>query len=154
MSNSTTTASAQTHTVTGTFSVTGWNETKIYAVDDETVTISGTDYPARGFNRADVTYAYSGDISGAGQLTYLLGYVKGSDSPTVGFQAFTGSIDGHDGSVVLQHNGFHNEEGVHERLDIVAGLGTGGLSTMIGHAEVNIVGHHESYEITLHYSMS
>ncbi|GAB16809.1 hypothetical protein GOEFS_015_00060 [Gordonia effusa NBRC 100432] len=154
MSNPQTTASAQTHFVSGSFSVTGWDETKIYAVDDETVTISGAEYPARGFNRADVTYAYTGDIAGTGQLTYLLGYVKGSDSPTVGFQAFTGSIDGHEGSLVLQHNGFHNEDGVHERLDIVAGLGTGGLSTMTGYAEVDIVGHHESYEITLRYSMS
>lgn len=152
-----TTSSAATdihpHTVTGSFAVASWDETKIYAVDDETVEISGVEYPARGFNRADVGYTYSGDISGTGQLTYLLGYIKGSDSPTVGFEAFSGSIDGHEGTLVFAHNGFHNEGGVHERLDIVVGLGTGGLAEMSGHAEIDIVGQHESYDITLHYTM-
>lgn len=153
MTTSTPKSSAQTHTVTGSFAVTSWTETKIYAVDDETVEISGVEYPARGFNRAEVTYTYTGDISGTGQLAYLLGYIKGSDSPSVGFEAFTGSIDGHEGSLVFAHNGFHNEEGVHERLDIVAGLGTGGLAEMTGYAEIHIVGQHETYETTLHYSM-
>ncbi len=143
-----------THTAEGAFSVASWTETKVYQVDDETIEISGVEYPARGFNRADVGYTYTGAVEGSGQLAYLLGYIKGQQSPAVGFEAFTGSIDGHEGSLVFSHNGYHDEKGVHERLDIVEGLGTGGLATMSGYAEIHIEGHHESYPIVVHYRMS
>lgn len=145
----------ETHIVSATFKVTSWTEEKVYRIDGRTVEISGVAYPAHGFNRADVGYSYQGDISGTGTLAYLIAYIEGADAPTVGFEAFEGSIDGHEGSLVLQHNGFHNMAGVHERLDIVEGLGTGGLATMSGYAAIEIAGHSEAgYPITLHYTMS
>ncbi|MGV9670577.1 MULTISPECIES: DUF3224 domain-containing protein [unclassified Gordonia (in: high G+C Gram-positive bacteria)] len=143
-----------THTATGTFQVTAWSETPVYTRDDRTVEISGVAYPAHGFTRADVSYDYSGDVHGTGTLAYLIAYIEGTEAPTLGLQAFEGSIDGHDGTLVLRHDGSHDAIGVHERLDIVDGLGTGGLADMRGHAEIEIAGHSDDgYPITFHYSM-
>lgn len=149
----TTSAASQTHTVTSTFTVADWTETPVYAADSETVQISGADYPARGFNRADVTYTYSGDITGTGKLVYLLVYNFAGHSPSVGYEAFTGIIDGHEGSLVFSHNGYHDESSVHDRLGILPGLGTGGLAGMRGHADVEISGHQDGYQLTLQYWM-
>ncbi|MGC4933136.1 DUF3224 domain-containing protein [Gordonia sp. DT30] len=144
----------QTHTVAATFQVASWEEETIYLADDHTVEISGKDYPTHGFARADVTYSYDGDVSGTGRLSYLLAYNAEGDAPTFGFEAFEGSIDGHEGTLVLRHNGFHNATGVYERLDIVENLGTGGLAAMRGFAQIEIAGHSDAgYPITFHYTM-
>lgn len=149
-----TSSTTRTHSVTATFQVISWNEEKIYTTDDRTVEISGVTYPARGFSRADVAYSYQGDVTGTGTLAYLLTYIEGADAPTAGFEAFEGSIDGHEGSLVLRHNGFHNATGVHETVEIVEGLGTGGLAAMRGHAEIDLAGHSDDgYPITFHYTM-
>lgn len=150
-----TSESTRTHTATATFQVASWSEEKIYTVDDRTVEISGVAYPAHGFSRAEVTYTYDGDaITGRGQLAYLIAYIENAKAPTVGFQAFEGTIDGHEGSLVLAHNGTHDASGVHERLDIVVGLGTGGLAAMRGHAVIEIAGHSDTgYPVTFHYTM-
>lgn len=149
-----TSEATETHTATGTFQVTSWAEDKVYTVDDRTVEIGGAQYPARGFSRADVSYAYSGDVTGTGRLAYLIAYIEGAAAPTVGFEAFEGSIDGHDGSLVLRHDGEQDAQGVRERLDILAGLGTGGLETMRGYAEIDLSGHSDDgYAITFHYTL-
>lgn len=153
MSNDTETHPS-THTATGRFQVTAWDERTLATSDDETVEISGTTCPARGFSRADVTYAYSGDVEGTGLVAYLIAYRAGATAPTTGFQQFTGSIDGHDGSLVLQHVGEHDAGSVRERLEIVEGLGTGGLAGMTGHATVEIAGHSDDgYPVTVHYRL-
>lgn len=147
--------SNDTQTVSGNFRVNTWSETPVYTRDDRTIDISGVAYPAHGFTRADVTYHYSGDVSGTGTLAYLIAYIEDAEAPTIGFEAFDGSIDGHEGSLVLRHHGTHDAAGVRERLDIVDGLGTGGLANMSGHAEIVIAGHSDDgYPITFHYSMS
>ncbi|GAC69295.1 DUF3224 domain-containing protein [Gordonia soli] len=144
----------QTHTATGTFTVTSWSEEPVYTADDETVEVSGMPYPARGFTRAAVTYSYAGDVSGTGTIGYLIAYIAGQSAPTVGFQGFEGTIDGHEGTLVLQHSGEHDATAVRERLEIVPGLGTGGLADMRGHADVELAGHSEDgYPITFEYSM-
>lgn len=140
------------HTATGHFRVTAWDEQTVASSDDETIEINGLTYPARGFTRADVAYHYDGDVEGTGLVAYLIAYRAGSTAPTVGFQQFTGSIDGHEGTLVLQHSGHHDTAAVRERLEIVEGLGTGGLAGMTGHAEVEIASHSDDgYPVTVHY---
>jgi hypothetical protein len=144
----------QTHSATGRFTVTSWDESPVYTTDEETIEISGITYPARGFTRAQVSYAYSGDVGGTGTVAYLIAYISGQAAPTVGFQGFEGTIDGHEGGLVLRHSGEHDDAAVRERLDIVPGLGTGGLADMRGYAEVELAGHSDDgYPITFHYSM-
>ena len=130
--------------------VKSWDETVIVDIDGESTEINGVSYPRRGFSRADTTYAYSGDIEGTGTVAYLISYNQGF-APTSGFERFEGSIDGHDGSLVFQHLGDHDERAVRATLTIVEGMGTGGLEGMRGEATVELAGHSDDgYDITLH----
>ena len=141
------------HTATARFTVASWDESVVVDIDGDTEGPDGARYPSRGFSRADVTYAYSGSMDGTGVLAYLISYRPGH-APVTGFERFEGSIDGHDGSIVLQHVGEHDPEGVRATVSIVDGLGTGGLETMSGEATIELAGHSDDgYEITLAYDL-
>ena len=141
------------HTTSGKFTVKSWDEKVIVDIDGEGVEINGVTYPKRGFSRAVTTYAYSGGIEGTGTVAYLISYVPGF-APTFCFERFEGSIDGHDGSLVLQHVGDHDADAVRATLTIVAGLGTGGLEGMTGEATIELAGHSDDgYDITLNYDL-
>lgn len=144
---------SRAHTTSGRFTVTSWDEKVIVDIDGEGVEINGVTYPQRGFSRADTAYAYSGDVQGTGTVAYLIAYNPGF-APTSGFERFEGSIDGHDGSLVFQHLGDHDEQAVRATLTIVEGLGTGGLEDMRGEATVELAGHSDDgYDITLSYDL-
>ncbi|NRQ51687.1 DUF3224 domain-containing protein [Aeromicrobium stalagmiti] len=141
------------HTTTARFTVAGWDEKVVVDIDGDGREINGVTYPTRGFSRADVRYAYSGAIEGSSVLAYLISYRPGV-APVTGFEQFTGSIDGHDGSLVLQHVGEHDAEAVRATLHVVEGLGTGGLEGLRGEATINLAGHSDDgYEITLSYDL-
>lgn len=143
----------RTRTATGRFTVTGWDEKIITDIDGTGTERHGVYYPRRGLTRADSSYAYSGAIDGTGHVSYLISYRDGA-APISGFERFEGSVDGHDGSFVLRHTGEHDAEGVRATLEIVEGLGTGGLAHIRGEATVDLVGHSESgYPITLTYDL-
>lgn len=142
-----------THTTTARFDVTSWTEEIVVDIDGDATERNGVQYPKRGFSRADVGYTYTGSIEGTGTIAYLISYRPGH-APVTGFERFEGSIDGHDGSLVLQHVGEHDAEGVRATLTIVEGMGTGGLENMTGEASVNLAGHSDNgYEITLSYDL-
>lgn len=141
------------HTTTARFTVSSWTESVIADIDGETTEINGTHYPKRGFSRADVGYTYEGSIAGTSTIAYLISYRPGA-APIAGFERFEGSIDGHDGSLVFQHSGEHDAEGVRATLTIIEGMGTGALETMTGAATVNLAGHSDKgFEITLSYDI-
>lgn len=142
-----------TRTITARFTVTSWTEQNIVDIDGDAKEVNGTTYPTRGFSRADTAYAYSGAIEGTGAVSYLISYRPGV-APVSGFEQFTGSIDGHDGSLVFQHVGEHDAEAVRATLHVVEGMGTGGLEGLTGQATVNLAGHSENgYEISLTYTL-
>jgi len=144
---------SRAHTSTGRFTVTSWEEKVVVDIDGEGTEINGVTYPKRGFSRADTTYAYSGDIEGTSTVAYLISYNDGF-APVTGFERFEGSIDGHDGSLVLQHVGDHDAEAVRATLTIVEGMGTGGLAGMRGEATIELAGHSDDgYPITLSYDL-
>ena len=146
--------SGTTHTATGTFTVTGWDERTVYQIGDETVEMGGMSFPARGFTRAEVSYRFDGAVSGTATESSLISYIGDERAPTMSFVAFEGTLDGHDGTLVLQSAGDHHGMDVTARLDIVAGLGTGGLENARGHAEYRLAGHSDDgYPITFHYRM-
>lgn len=141
------------HTTTARFNVASWAETLIVDLDGDAAEVNGVRYPKRGFSRADVGYTYTGSIEGTSVIAYLISYRPGN-APVTGFERFEGSIDGHDGSLVFQHVGEHDAEGVRATLTIVEGLGTGGLEKMTGEATINLAGHSDNgYEITLAYNL-
>lgn len=147
-------AHKRTHQSTGRFLPSGWDETTLANVDGETNDRGGVAYPVRGFSRVDATYAYSGDIEGTGTVAMLIAYRGAEAAPTFAFEQFVGSVDGHDGSFLLQHVGEHDPEAVRGEVQIIEGSGTGGLTGISGEATVELKGHSEDgYPFTLRYDL-
>lgn len=146
--NHTTTASCR-------FEVTSWTEEVLLDIDEGEGTTAGeTYYPKRGVTRAAVGYTYRGAVEGTSTVTYLIAY-KGDAAPVLGLEQFTGSVDGHEGSCVLRHVGSQDAGSVSAHLEVVPGLGTGGLERLRGEAELRISGPSEDgYELVLSYDLA
>ncbi|MEH3034690.1 MAG: DUF3224 domain-containing protein [Aeromicrobium erythreum] len=145
---------SRSHHAAATFTVTSWDEKVVADLDGRSTEINGVTYPANGFSRADVTYAYRGDLEGTGTIAYLIAYRDGDTAPGFAFEHVVGSLGGHEGSFLLQHVGEHDGDGVRMRLSVVEGSGTGGLTGLSGEGEVVLAGHSEDgYPITLDYDV-
>ncbi|UPK76415.1 DUF3224 domain-containing protein [Nocardioidaceae bacterium SCSIO 66511] len=144
---------AYTHRAKTRFNVTAWSEAAFVDIDGEGTTMGDAYYPTRGLTRADVTYTYSGELEGTSTVAYLISYKDGA-APIVGFERFEGTIGGHDGSCVLRHVGSHTGEGVEATVEVVPGMGTGGLTDLQGEAELRIAGHSDDgYELVFSYDL-
>lgn len=142
-------------TATCRFAVASWSEDVVVDIDGEDQGTRAGDlyYPRRGFTRADVGYTYTGDLAATSRLTYLIAY-EPDGAPVVGLEQVTGTLDGHDGSFVFQHTGWQDAGSVRGRLEVVPGLGTGGLVGLRGEADLEIAGHSdEGYELVLRYDV-
>jgi hypothetical protein len=142
-----------TRTATCRFTVASWSEDLLVDIDGEGTRAGDTYYPKRGFSRAEVSYKYTGDLDATSTLTYLIAY-RPEDAPVVGLEQVIGSLDGHDGSFVLMHTGSQDEGSVTARLEVVPGMGTGGLENLRGEADLRIAGHSEDgYRLELRYDL-
>jgi hypothetical protein len=142
-----------THKATCRFQVASWTETVYVDIDGEGTTMGDAYYPNRGLTRVAVSYAYTGAIEGTSTLTYLIAY-KADAAPVLGLEQFTGSIDGHEGSCVFRHVGSQDTGSVSAHLDVVPGMGTGGLEGLRGEADLAIAGHSDDgYELVLSYDL-
>jgi len=138
---------------TGRFDVTSWQEEAFVDVDGTGTKAGDSYYPDRGLSRALVQYAYTGDLEGTSTAGMLIAY-KADAAPVLGLEQFTGSVDGHEGSCVFRHVGEQDKGSVSTRLEVVPGLGTGGLETLRGEAELRIGGHSDDgYELVLSYDL-
>jgi hypothetical protein len=142
-----------THKAVCRFDVSSWTEQTYADIDGEGTTRGEMYYPQRGLSRAEVRYTYRGDVEGSSTLTYLIAY-KPDAAPVIGLERFEGSVDGHEGSFVLRHLGEQDAGSVRARLEVVPGMGTGGLENLRGEADLVISGHSEDgYELVLHYQL-
>lgn len=142
------------HKAAGRFNVSAWSEHLVADIDGEGTTAGDAYYPNRGLTRAEVQYTYEGEIEGTSTLTYLIAY-KADAAPILCFERFEGSIAGHEGTCVFQHTGHQDKTSVSAHLQVVPGMGTGGLETLRGEAEVTIAGHSDTgYELTLIYELA
>ena len=142
------------HSATCRFTVTSWAEEVETDIDEgEGITGGETYYPKRGLTRARVGYTYTGEVEGTSVLTYLIAY-KADAAPVLGLEQFTGSVAGHEGSCVFQHVGTQDSGAVRAHLEVVPGMGTGGLEGLRGEAELTIAGASENgYELVLSYDL-
>ena len=129
-----------TRKASGRFSVTSWSEEAFADIDGEGTTAGGTYYPKRGLSHARVGYTYTGALRGTSVLSYLIAYRPGG-APVFAFEHFTGAVDGHEGSCVLQHVGGQDAGSVRGHVEVVSGMGTGELANLRGEAELRIAGH-------------
>ena len=143
------------HEAISRFDVASWSEQVYVDIDPGEGTTAGeTYYPRRGLTRAEVGYTYRGDLEGSSTLTYLIAY-KADAAPVLGLEQFTGSVGGQEGTCVLRHTGTQDAGSVSARLEVVPGMGTGGLEGLRGEAELTIAGHSDDgYEIVLRYDLA
>lgn len=136
------------------FSVASWEETVETDIDGTGTERGGAYYPDRGITRATVGYAYSGEMEGTSTVSYVFGY-HGGDAPVLGLEQFTGTIGGQEGSCVFRHVGTHDASSVTATLEVVAGMGTGGLEGLRGTAELAIAGEApDGYPLELSYDLA
>lgn len=142
------------HKATCRFDVASWSEHLVADIDGEGTTADDAYYPSRGLTQAAVSYRYRGDIEGTSAAVILIAY-KSDPAPIVGFERFDGSIGGHEGSCVFRHVGDQDQGSVSSHLEVVPGLGTGGLQGLRGEAHLSIAGHSEDgYELVLSYDIA
>jgi hypothetical protein len=82
--------------------------------------------------RAVVTKQYSGDIEGSSTTEWLMAYLDDGSAQFVGLERISGSINGHEGSLVLRHVGSYNDGAARGDLDVIEGGGSGALRTAAG----------------------
>jgi hypothetical protein len=141
------------HKATGRFSVASWEETIVSDIDGEGTTAGDAYYPSRGLTRTQVRYTYTGDIEGSSEVAYLIAYKPGA-APVLGMERFEGSIGGHEGTCVFRHVGSQDQGSVSGHLEVVPGMGTGGLESLRGEADLAISGHNDDgYGLTLAYDI-
>lgn len=136
------------------FDVASWKEQVHVDIDEGEGTTSGDMYyPKRGLTVTDVEYTYRGEIEGSSTQRGLIAY-KPDAAPVLSLEYFTGSVDGQEGTCVFMQTGSQDAGSVSTHLEVVPGMGTGGLQGLRGEAELRIAGHSDDgYELVLSYDL-
>ena len=102
--------------------------------------------------RAHVKKSYHGDLSGTGNLMYVMTYLDARTASFSGFENVVGSLGGRAGSFVLRHTGSYDGETATATCDVVPGSGTGELAGLTGTGGFS-AGHAEEHELTFEYEV-
>ena len=102
--------------------------------------------------RAHVKKSYHGDLSGTGNLMYVMTYLDARTASFSGFEKVVGSLGGRAGSFVLRHTGSYDGETATATCDVVPGSGTGELAGLTGTGGFS-AGHAEEHELTFEYEV-
>ncbi len=102
--------------------------------------------------RAAVTKSFTGDITGEGQVEYLMMYRTDGSATFVGLERIVGHVAGRAGSFVLQRTGVFEDGAAKESYVVVPGSGTGELHGLRGEG-TSAVGHGTEHPLTLHYEL-
>jgi hypothetical protein len=103
--------------------------------------------------RANVTRAYTGDITGEGHVEYLMMYRSDGSATFVGLERVVGRIAGKNGSFVLQRTGVFEEGQAKESYSVIPGSATGELHDLVGDG-ASTLGHGTDYPFTLNYELA
>jgi Protein of unknown function (DUF3224) len=110
----------------------------------------GQDLPK--LTRAAVTKTFTGDITGDGQVEYLMMYRGDGSATFVGLERVVGQIAGKAGSFVLQRTGVFENGIAKESYSVIPGSGTGDLQGLRGEG-TSAVGHGTEHPLTLNYEL-
>ncbi len=124
-----------------TFKIVGWDEEPF-------------DEPEDGpkLTRAHITRTFHGDLSGTGNLMYVMAYLDSESATFSGFEKVVGSLGGRTGSFVLRHTGSYDGEKATSEYEVVAGSGTDELAGLSGTGGFS-AGHAEEHDMTLDYEV-
>ena len=141
------------HEATCRFNVASWTENLVTDIDGEGTQAGDAYYPNRGVTQTEVGYTYKGDIEGTSKAVGLIAY-KDDAAPIFSLERFEGSIGGHEGTCVFRHVGDQDKGSVSSHVEVVPGMGTGGLENLRGEAHLTIAGHSDDgYELVLSYDV-
>jgi hypothetical protein len=102
--------------------------------------------------RASVTKTYTGDITGTGQVEYLMMYLSDGSATFVGLERVVGQIAGKTGTFVLQRTGVFEGGQAKEFYSIIPGSATGELEGILGEGR-SAVGHGMEHPFTLNHEL-
>jgi hypothetical protein len=103
--------------------------------------------------RASVSKTYSGDITGEGQVEYLMMYRNDGSATFLGLERIVGRLAGKSGSFMLQRTGVFEGGQAKETYSVIAGSGTGELQRLAGDGR-SAVGHGMERPFTLSYGLT
>ena len=101
--------------------------------------------------RAHVKKSFEGDLSGTGNLMYVMAYLDGGASFS-GFEKVVGNLGGRTGTFVLRHTGSYDGEKATTECEVAPGSGTDDLAGLSGAGGFS-AGHAEEHEMTLDYEV-
>ena len=102
--------------------------------------------------KAHIKKSFHGDLSGTGNLMYVMTYLDSGIASFMGFEKVVGSLGGRTGSFVLRHTGAFDGEKATAEYEVVPGSGTGELVGLSGAGGFS-AGHAEEHDLTLDYEL-
>jgi hypothetical protein len=126
---------------TATFSLKQWEETAYDEIDG-----------GPKLTRANVLYAFEGELAGEGRLQYLMTYLPNGTAMFTGYQRFVGRVGSREGSFIFRHGGRFESGVATDTWTVVPDSGTSGLRGIAGQVEFS-AGHQDRYEIIFEYEL-
>ena len=102
--------------------------------------------------RAHIKKSFHGDLSGTGNLMYLMTYLDSETASFSGFEKVVGTLGGRAGSYVLRHMGSYDGEKATADYEVVPSSGTDELAGLSGTRGFS-AGNAEEHEMTLEYEV-
>ena len=127
--------------INATFKIVSWDEDSFDESEDELK-----------LTQAHVKKSFHGDLSGTGNLMYVMTYLSSGVASFLGFEKVVGSLGGRAGSFVLRHTGSYDGEKATAEYEVVPGSGTDELAGLSGTGGFS-AGHAEEHEMTLEYEV-
>ncbi len=123
------------------FKIVGWDE-------------SPFDDPESGpkLTQAHVKRTFDGDLTGNGNLMYVMTHLSGENASFLGYEKVEGELHGRKGSLVLRHVGFYDGGTANSEMEVVPGSGTDELSGISGTARFS-AGHAEEHDMPFEYEI-
>lgn len=124
-----------------TFKILSWDEEPFDEPDD-----------GPKLTRAHIRKSFHGDLSGMGNLMYLMTHFQDGNATFMGFEKVEGALHGRSGSFVLQHTGSYDGQTATAKFEVVPGSGTNQLAGLSGAGSFS-AGHAEEHDMTLDYEL-
>jgi hypothetical protein len=125
----------------GSFNLTSWDEETYF------------EFSGRKMTLATVTQSFSGDITGEGEVRWLMVYTDDGTARFVGMQRVEGSIDGRHGSFVLETSGDFDGQMARWTATVILGSGSDELEGLQGMGTFGAEhGPEATYEIDYQFS--
>jgi Protein of unknown function (DUF3224) len=120
---------------TGTFNVTGWDESTYHDLEGESK-----------LTKARIDQAYSGDLEASGPWEGQMYYRPDGTAVYTGLQRLEGNLGGKSGAFVMESSGGYDGTTASNTWRVVEGSGTGGFAGLSGTGEASAeqgqVGHY------------